>query len=304
MAERYDVRGRTIFITGAARGIGAALARRMADRGANVALVGLEPAELEQRAAEIGPERALWIEADVTDAAALEAAAARTVERFGGIDVAVANAGVAPFGTLGAIDPEIFDRTVAINLGGVYRTIRATHPHVTARRGYFLPIASLAAVGHAPLMGAYAATKAGTEALGNALRQEIAHTGAKVGVAYFSFIDTDMVSRGFDRPSAQMAKQRAGGPFSRTAPLSAAIDALERGIARRSRTIVCPRWVGALIPLRGVLQPLQERETARKGFADIVAQSEREPSALTTTQPDGVGAEPRQTEPVPAEPLP
>jgi NAD(P)-dependent dehydrogenase (short-subunit alcohol dehydrogenase family) len=297
MAERYDVQGKVVFITGGARGIGAALGKRLAAKGANVALVGLEPAELAQRVAEIGEQRAIGIEADVTDLAAIEHAVAQTVERFGGIDVAVANAGVAPFGSIAGIDPEVFDRTIAVNLGGVFRTLRATHPHVTARQGYFLPIASLAAVGHAPLMSAYAASKAATEALGNVLRQEVAHTGAKVGVAYFSFIDTDMVSRGFDRPSAQMAKKRAGGPLSRTAPLSAAIDAVERGIERRARTVVCPRWVSPILRLRGFTQPLQEREVARKGFGDIVEQADREASALTTVQPDGVGAEPRVTEP-------
>jgi NAD(P)-dependent dehydrogenase (short-subunit alcohol dehydrogenase family) len=299
MAERYDVQGKVVFITGGARGIGAALGKRLAAKGANVALVGLEPAELAQRVAEIGEQRAIGIEADVTDLAAVERAVAQTVERFGGIDVAVANAGVAPFGSLVHIDPEIFDRTIAVNVGGVYRTLQATHPHVTARKGYFLPIASLAAVSHAPLMGAYSASKAATEALGNTLRQEVAHTGAKVGVAYFAFIDTDMVSRGFDRPSAQMARKR-GGPLARIAPLSAAIDAVERGIERRARTVVCPRWISPIIRLRGFTQPLQEREIARKGFGDVIEQADREASGLTTVQPDGVGAEPRATEPAAA----
>ena len=298
MAERYDVAGKVVLITGGARGIVAELGRRLATKGALVSLVGLEPDELERRVAEIGADRAMWVECDVTDLAAQQAAVARTVERFGGIDVAVANAGVAPYGSLAGIEPEIFDRTIAVNLGGVFRTLRAAHPYVTARKGYFLPIASLAAAGHAPLMGAYSASKAGAEALGNVLRQEVAHTGARVGVAYFSFIDTDMVNRALDRESTRMAKERAGGgPFGRTAPLSKAIDALERGIERRARTITCPRWVGSVLRIRGFSQPIQERETIRRGFGDVIEQSDREPSALTTTQPDGLGAESRLTAP-------
>src|ERR1700747_3196560 len=96
---RYDVNGRTVFITGAARGIGKASAERLYAQGANVALVGLEPERLEENAAGLGA-RAAWFEADVTDFEALERAVAGTVERFGGIDVAIANAGLAFLGAL------------------------------------------------------------------------------------------------------------------------------------------------------------------------------------------------------------
>ena len=93
--------GRRSFITGAARGIGAATAERLHARGANVALVGLEPERLAENAERLG-DRAAWFEVDVTDLAALEAAVQGTVERFGGIDVAVANAGISFMGTLAA----------------------------------------------------------------------------------------------------------------------------------------------------------------------------------------------------------
>ena len=98
-AENFDVNGRTVFITGAARGIGAETARRLHAKGANVALVGLEPERLEELAEQLG-ERAIAIEADVTDFDALQRAASATVERFGGIDVGIANAGIAYTGPL------------------------------------------------------------------------------------------------------------------------------------------------------------------------------------------------------------
>ncbi len=86
--------GRVALITGAARGIGAATARRLHARGASVALVGLEPELLEQLAGELGPERAAWFEADVTDTDALGQSMEQAVSRFGGLDIAIANAGV------------------------------------------------------------------------------------------------------------------------------------------------------------------------------------------------------------------
>ena len=87
MAQGFDLNGKVVFITGAARGIGAESARQLVAKGASVALVGLEPEMLEQRSAELGTDRSAWFEADVTDLDALRAAAEATVERFGGIDV-------------------------------------------------------------------------------------------------------------------------------------------------------------------------------------------------------------------------
>src|SRR6202040_3396032 len=92
-AVPFDVSSRTVFITGAARGIGKATAERLHAKGANVALVGLEPERLEQNVAALG-DRAASFEVDVTDLGALERAVKATVERFGAIDVAIANAGI------------------------------------------------------------------------------------------------------------------------------------------------------------------------------------------------------------------
>ena len=163
---------RTVFITGAARGIGAATAERLHARGDNVALVGLEPERLEELAARLG-DRAAFFEADVTDRDALDAAVEGTVERFGGIDVAIANAGIHSTGSLLGADPARIERTLEVNLFGVLRTDLAVLPQIVQRKGYLLNIASLAAASHAPLMGPYTASKAGVEALTDALRVEL-----------------------------------------------------------------------------------------------------------------------------------
>ena len=259
MAEHYDVSGKVVLITGAARGIGAETARQLYAKGAQVSLVGIEPELLEQRAHELG-QRAAWFEADVTDTDALRRSVEATVERFGGIDVVIANAGIAPIGTVATIDPEAFERTIEINLLGVWRTVRATLPYVVERRGYILPIASLAAAVHLPLMAHYAATKAGVEAFSNSLRGELAHTGAKVGVAYFSFIDTDMVRDSLDESPAKLLRENTPGPLSGVASVESAGRAIVRAIERRARKAYAPRWVPIPLALRGMLQPLLEKQ--------------------------------------------
>jgi NAD(P)-dependent dehydrogenase (short-subunit alcohol dehydrogenase family) len=281
--ERYDVRDKVVLITGAARGIGAEAARRLAKRGARVSLVGLEPELLAAVAAEIGPEAA-WFEADVTDWDALQRAIDGTVERFGGIDVLIANAGIAPFATVATIDRGDFERTIDVNLLGVWRTVRTALPHVVARQGYILPIASLAAALHGPMLAHYAATKAGVEAFSDSLRAEIAHTGTRVGVGYFSFIDTDMVRGGLDSPAARLLRESLPGPFTQTAPLSAAGKAIERGVERRADKVWAPRWVLPMLWLRGILQPLTVRGNQAK-----VAEAVRLAEADTLREPDSDG---------------
>jgi NAD(P)-dependent dehydrogenase (short-subunit alcohol dehydrogenase family) len=258
----FDVNGRTVFITGAARGIGAATAERLHGKGANVALVGLEPERLQALAARLG-DRAAAIEADVTDYDALQRAVAATVERFGGIDVAIANAGIAFTGSLATAPVEQVERTLAVNLLGVWRTDRAVIAQITERRGYLLNIASLSAVAHAPLMGPYTTAKSGVEALSDALRMETAPSGARVGCAYFGFIDTDLVRASYAQPSAQLVNKQSPGFLRNPAPLSSAVDAIERGIERRAARLWAPRWVGAAIALRGIIQPLTERRILR-----------------------------------------
>ncbi|HYH61789.1 MAG TPA: short-chain dehydrogenase/reductase [Solirubrobacterales bacterium] len=271
MARRkLDVNGRTVFVTGAARGIGGGVAERLHSKGANVALVGLEPDLLEERAAKLG-DRAAWFEADVTDTEALDRAVAGTVERFGGIDVAVANAGIHTVGSLITAPPEQIERTINVNLFGVWRTDRAVLPHVLARKGYLLNIASMAAAAHAPLMGPYAASKAGVEGLTNSLRMEMYPTGARAGCAYFGFIDTDLVKASFEQPTTKILEGNMPAFIRKPVPVSDAVDAIERGIERRSARVWAPRFVGGALAIRGIMQPLTEIRMMRsKQLAEAI----------------------------------
>jgi NAD(P)-dependent dehydrogenase (short-subunit alcohol dehydrogenase family) len=273
---------RTVFITGAARGIGAATAERLHARGDNVALVGLEPERLEALATRLG-DRAACFEADVTDRDALDAAVLGTVERFGGIDVAIANAGIHTTGSLLGADPERIEHTLQVNLFGVLRTDLAVLPQIVARKGYLLNVASLAAASHAPLMGPYTASKAGVEALTDALRVELSTTGARAGCAYFGFIDTDLVRASFAQASTQTLQNNMPAFIRKPVPVGKAVDAIERAIGRRLARTWAPRFVGGFLALRGILQPLAEKRlmgspelAAAIAEADLAGRSEGE----------------------------
>jgi NAD(P)-dependent dehydrogenase (short-subunit alcohol dehydrogenase family) len=258
-----DLRGKTVLVTGAARGIGAESARQLSARGARVALVGLEPDELARVAAQCGPDAAAF-EADVTDRDALAAAVAAAVERFGGIDVVIANAGVAPTGFVRSMDPAAFERTIEVNLLGVWRTVKACLPHVIERRGYVLVIASLAAASHGPGLAAYSASKAGSEAFADSLRTEVKHLGVDVGVGYFAFLDTELVRAADRNPLFGGVRKQLPGPIGKTYPLGDAVRKIVEGVERRGRVVVFPGWVKAMLALRGVIGPLAERGSGQR----------------------------------------
>ncbi|MEO8687510.1 MAG: SDR family oxidoreductase [Solirubrobacteraceae bacterium] len=276
--------GQSVLITGAAHGIGAEVARRLAAHGARVSLVGLGATELRRVAADC--PGSVVFDADVTDRDALDAAVAGTVEAFGGIDTVFANAGIGVPGFVRTMDPESFERVIEVNLIGVWRTIRACLPHVIERRGYVLPVASMAAIVPPVGLGAYGAAKSGVESLAHALRAETQDFGVGVGVAYFSWIDTEMV-RGADRTEIGAAMRAAlKGPLARTYPVSAAAEAVVRGIEQRRRIVACPRWLIALMAIKPLLPWLTEK-TVKRDIAEFDRIAEREVAARGS---DPVGA--------------
>jgi NAD(P)-dependent dehydrogenase (short-subunit alcohol dehydrogenase family) len=263
----YSLQGKTLFITGGANGIGAEVARRASARGAKLALVDVD-GEAAHELAESLPN-ARGISADVRDYDSLEAAVSQTVEAFGGIDVALANAGIEIAHSARAVPLVELERIADINFTGVLRTVRAALPQVIERRGYVLITASLAAILQAPPLSHYSATKAGIEAFGNAIRLELRHKGVDVGVAYFGFIDTPMVARGKSDPILARFEEANGENFiGKTYPLSGAGDAIMRGIENRSRRVLYPRWIRPIMVLRSAMPRFIDRTVK----TDLVAQ--------------------------------
>lgn len=241
-----------VLITGGARGIGLAAARAVLARGGSVALVDVtDPPAL--------GERALAVTADVRDDAALRAAVDAAVERFGGLDVVVANAGIGGNSRPADLYPDgLLERVVDVNLVGAWRTVRAALPHVS--QAWF--VSSVYAWQNGAVAAAYAASKAGVEALGRALRVELAPRGVHVGVAYFGLVDTDLVVE-HDPVAARMFERAVPRPLRRQIDADTAAGALVRGIERRRASVVAPRrW---MVPsrLRGVLAPLDDARLVR-----------------------------------------
>ena len=272
--------GKVVLVTGPARGIGRETARRLAARGARLSLVGLEPERLEALTAELGAEH-VWFRADVTDQQALEGAVAGTVEALGGIDVVVANAGVAANGTVAVTPVEALVRVIDVNLSGVVRTVHATLPAVAERRGYLLLVSSAAALAAMPGISTYAAAKAGVEFFGNAVRLEVAHRGVDVGVAHPAWIDTDLVRDQIrDLPSFERTIRSLPGPFGSLTTVEACADALVDAIERRRRQVFVPRSLAPLAAVRQLFSSrLMDRVSLRRAAA-AVPRLEREVAAL------------------------
>ncbi len=246
--------GKVVLITGGARGVGAATATRLVAGGARVVLVDLDADPLDELVQRLGEQSATSIIGDVTELADMRAAVAHGIERFGGIDVVVANAGIASYGSVAAVDPEIFRRVIDVNITGVFHTVRAALAQLEQRRGYVLVVSSEAAYAAAPGLAAYNASKAGVEHFANALRLELGYQGVAVGTAHMSWIDTPMV---------QEAKQDLGafremldalpGALGATSSVETCAEAFVRGIERRAPRVNVPGWVGWLRWFKPVL---------------------------------------------------
>ncbi|MFJ4525677.1 SDR family oxidoreductase [Streptomyces sp. NPDC088810] len=246
---------RTVVITGAARGLGAALAHELARRGARLALLGHEGPELDALAASL-PTAALAVEVDVTDNFALDDAAGEVRGHLGRPSVVVANAGIAEGGPFATSDPATWRRVIDVNVTGSAHTARAFLPDLTATAGYFLQVASLASLGATPMMSAYCASKAGVEAFAHVLQAEVAHEGVAVGIAYPAWADTDMIreAEGF----AALHELRVHMPpgVRNIHPPDAVAVRLARAVERRSTAVYIPGWLRLVQPVRWALPPV------------------------------------------------
>ncbi len=174
-------------VTGAASGIGLAIADRMAAKGVRVFMTDLDPGALDAAVAPLVQrgDQVVAAPLDVRDAAAVEALAGRVVDRFGGLNIAVDNAGVVNRGLAWELSSEDWDRVLQVNLWGVINCVRSFVPRIlaTGEEGHVVNIASMAAVHPQERLGPYTVAKHGVLGLSDVLRADLLATGAPVGVS-------------------------------------------------------------------------------------------------------------------------
>ncbi len=199
---------------------------------------------LRQLGVELGDHDVEWRCADVSDFAAMQSVAQTAQERFGGIDVVVANAGTEAWAPVHSTDPEAFHRIINTNVLGVFNTVRAALGTLIDRRGYALVVASVSSYTPVPGMAAYAASKAAVEQFAAVLRVELAHRGVAVGSAHMSLVDTPML-RETQAASEEFSVLVSALPTPMRRPMTAEACAARfvNGIERRKRYIDVPRWV-------------------------------------------------------------
>jgi NAD(P)-dependent dehydrogenase (short-subunit alcohol dehydrogenase family) len=261
----YDLNGKVALVTGAARGIGYEAARQLQMRGASVAVLDLDAAQAGEAAERIGP-RAIGIGADVTDEGAVTSAVAETVERFGGLDVAIANAGIAPptLTTARTMPPEEWRRVVDVNLLGAWHTARAALLQISERGGQLVFIGSIYSHANGILTSPYAVSKTGVEALGRALRAELAPFGASAGVVYFGWVDTDLVRGSLDDQDAgRMLEDTVPAFLLKRITPDVAGAAIVRALEERAPRTFAPAIWRYISALRGLLNPIVDRRLER-----------------------------------------
>ncbi|KYK14554.1 MULTISPECIES: SDR family oxidoreductase [Streptomyces] len=270
--DRKPLNGRVAVVTGAARGLGAAMAEVLVERGARVALLGREERTLARfRDALPTGASACW-EADVTDDRGMHRAASEIRARLGPPSVVVANAGVAEGGPFLESDPAVWRRVVEVNLIGSAVTARAFLPDLITTRGYLLQVASLASMGAAPMMSAYCASKAGVESFAHALRAEVAHRQVGVGIAYINWTDTDMVRDADEHMVLRELRGHMPAPARKVFPAPYVARRLVAAVERRGASVYVPRWLRSTQLVRAAMPPvvtwLSRRELPRLAAAE------------------------------------
>jgi NAD(P)-dependent dehydrogenase (short-subunit alcohol dehydrogenase family) len=265
---------RVMLITGAASGLGAAGAVELRRRGWQPVLVDQDAQGLEavaRQVAQAGGDAhpALGVVADVTSLQACEAAVHAALHRHGRLDAVWANAGMASFGPVAHIDPGAWRRCIDVNVTGVFHTVRAALPAVLSQRGYVAITASVASFAHPPLMSAYAASKAGVEAMANAWRIELAAHGVDVGIIHASWVRTPLVEEGELHPGFIRLRQTVPAPMRQALSPEEAARRIVDGMARRQSRIWVPGWVRAMHWLRALLHLPQAERALRQAAPEL-----------------------------------
>ncbi len=253
--------GSVTVVTGASRGIGEAVVRAAARRGAKVGLIARSEDDLNTLLASIG-ERGAVAPADVTDEEALTHALTSIAAELGPIDILVNNAGIGHYGAVSSTDTAVFEKLMAVNYYGTVYATKVVLPEMLRRhRGHIVNVASVAGRLGAPFESAYAASKFAVVGLTEALSVELSHSG--VGVS--------MVNPG---PVATEFFKARGHPYSRAfprpIPASQVAEAVVRAVTDDRLEVTVPTWLELGVITRHIA-PLLYRWGAARSFSDELA---------------------------------
>jgi NAD(P)-dependent dehydrogenase (short-subunit alcohol dehydrogenase family) len=254
------LKNRVAVITGSAGGLGSALAIALRDKGVRVALLDQNLADVKAQAACLGGDGIVHAyQADVRSLDSITQAIDSAAAHFGRIDIVVANAGIGKTGSLEHIDPSDYEAVIDVNLNGVWRTLRAAVPHVTATRGYLMAISSMAAFVHLPMGASYSASKAGVWALCDAVRLELRPDRVGVGTVYPTFFRTPLVEATLSNAAAVHMLGGSEEAEKQLVDKDEVIREIVRGIEQRSDIVVVPKRLGGIARAPGLFRKVAEK---------------------------------------------
>ena len=272
--KNFIVNGKVAVITGAAGGIGKAVAKDLHSQGAIIIATDLSQSLLNELVIELGGERVMGVALDVTSVENLMKVREKVLSTFGHIDFVFANAGIAcdPPTTIAKMDEHIFEKVIEVDLLGVTRTVKAFLPDVLESQGHILVTSSIYAFCNGILNAPYAAAKAGVEAYTRALRSELAGTGASASVLYPGWTATPFAKSAFggDELISQLRARYFQGPLGKAVSPEVIAKAVSKGIVKRKARIIAPkRWVPISV-LRGLFSVASDYWLDRDNFAQGV----------------------------------
>lgn len=277
--SRLTLQGRGVLVTGAAGGIGAAVARRLVQRGARPVLLDLPGERLDRIAQELRSS-AVAAPADVRDRAQVFAAVDAACEQTDGLVGAVIGAGLVRPETLVAQTEADARQVIDVNFYGTLWTFQAVMPHIDRQGGHALALSSIAGIAPIPLSGVYPATKAAVDSIVATVRTEAMNRPTSAGVVYLSAVDTQMNRDVQADPRAGRAMQHSSALLTRAITAEAVARRIVRALERRRRVMTAPRWLAPTVVPQTITRATAEWFMGRTALRDELPGGEDSATAL------------------------